>query len=242
MLVCYLDDSGKDPQNRVTTLAGYVAREEAWSAFETSVEPTFARYKVPVLHARDLEATDGAFKGWKILKKQSFVARISSELSKHSMLGVSMSAVKETYDRRALESNRKRTNRPYTFCMNAIIDWLLRDVRTGKAVWDEGVAVVIESGHENNPEAEKAFYSLLEQHNLEKVLHSISFIPKDKCRAIQVADLFSFYSRREANEIAKAAALGRKPKEMEQMLKIITEKGQFRGFTATDFDRPSLIK
>src|ERR1700721_418925 len=30
MLVCYLDDSGKDPQNPITTVAGYIARETAW--------------------------------------------------------------------------------------------------------------------------------------------------------------------------------------------------------------------
>jgi hypothetical protein len=30
VLICYLDDSGKDPQNPITTLAGYVARDAAW--------------------------------------------------------------------------------------------------------------------------------------------------------------------------------------------------------------------
>ena len=30
MFVCYLDDSGKDRENPITTLAGYVAMEEAW--------------------------------------------------------------------------------------------------------------------------------------------------------------------------------------------------------------------
>jgi hypothetical protein len=239
VLVCYLDDSGKDPQNRATTLAGYVARDTAWQAFEKKVEPVFKRHGVSLLHAKELEATDGEFKGWKVLKKQAFVAEICSTLAKHSMLGVSMSAIKKTYDRQAKKSCRKRTNRPYTFCMNVIIDWLLRDIRTGRAAWTEGVALILECGHENNPEAEQAFHSLRKKYKLEGVLHSISFVPKEDCRAIQMADLLSFYSRREANAKEKAERTGRKAQEMEQMLKIITEKGPFRGFVATDFSPPS---
>ena len=59
MLVCYLDDSGTDRQNRLVTLAGYIAKEDQWSAFEAEVEPIFGRYGVKVLHTVDLHNTDG---------------------------------------------------------------------------------------------------------------------------------------------------------------------------------------
>ena len=59
MLVCYLDDSGTDRRNRLVTLAGYIAKEDQWSAFETEVEPIFGRYGVKVLHTVDLHNTDG---------------------------------------------------------------------------------------------------------------------------------------------------------------------------------------
>ena len=39
MLVCYLDDSGKNKQSAFTCLAGYVAPEEVWAEFEKNVEP-----------------------------------------------------------------------------------------------------------------------------------------------------------------------------------------------------------
>lgn len=235
VLVCYLDDSGKDPQNRVTTLAGFVAREEDWKAFEKEVEPIFARRKVEVLHAKDLEDTDGEFEGWSVLKKQAFVAQVCQVLSRHSMLGVSMSCVKTTYDNRAKQSKRKRTTRPYTFCFTVILDWLLRDIRTGRAVWDEGLAFILETGHENNPEAEQQFYAIRKLHKIEKTLKSICFVPKDNCRAIQVADLFAFYSRRDSAAIEKRGRVGG-AEDMETMLKIIVEKGQFRAFVATDFE------
>ena len=235
MVICYLDDSGKDPQNVVTTLAGFVAREASWRAFEAEVEPFFKKRKVEILHAKELESTKGEFEGWKIIQKQAFVSEVSRTLAKHSMLGVSMSCVKEQYDTRTKERGKKRTNRPYTFCFNVILDWLLRDIRTGKAVWSEGLSLILEAGHENNPEAERAFYSIRKKHGLENVLKSICFVPKDNSRAIQAADLFAFYTRRDSNRLEKASRKGAKPYEMETMLKIITEKGPFRGYVATDF-------
>ncbi|WP_315774843.1 MULTISPECIES: DUF3800 domain-containing protein [unclassified Bradyrhizobium] len=239
MLVCYLDDSGKDPQNRVTTVAGYLARDKAWQAFESEVEPIFKRRGVTILHAKDLESTKGEFAGWRVIQKQTFVAEISAVLSRYAMLGVSMSCVKETYDKRAKESTRKRTSRPYTFCMNVIIDWILRDIRTGRAAWNEGVALIVEAGHENNPEAEQNFHKIIEQHDLGAVLRSISFVSKEHSRAIQMADLFAFYTRRDSNALERSTRPGGKPHIPEQMLKIITEKGAFRGFVATDFEPQS---
>ena len=119
------------------------------------------------------------------------------------MLGVTMSAVKITYDERAKQSKRKKTNRPYTFCFNVILDWLLRDIRTGRSVSD-GLAFILEAGHENNPEAEQNFHAVRKLHKLEETLRSISFVPKDNCRAVQMADLFAFYSRRDSARCEKA--------------------------------------
>ena len=61
MLVVYLDDSGKDPQNRITNIAGYIATDEQWKAFEVDVERWFTEFGVKILHAKDLHSTDGEF-------------------------------------------------------------------------------------------------------------------------------------------------------------------------------------
>jgi hypothetical protein len=238
VLICYLDDSGKDPQSHITAIAGYIARDVDWQTFETGVEPIFAEYKVNLLHAKDLHGTDGDFSGWPSIKKQAFVAKLCQVRNSTVMMGMSMSAVKDTYRQRADESGRKRTVAPYTFCFNVILDWVLRDIRIGKAVHEAGVAFVIESGHENNSEVEQQFHSIREKHKLDGVLHSISFVPKESCRAIQLADLLAFYSRR---DLAAAEAAGRKGKERyprDLMLTIIAEGIPHRPFVASDFDQP----
>ncbi len=238
VLVCYLDDSGKDPQNPITTLAGYAATEDAWRGFETEVEPIFAECGVKILHTRDLHKTDGEFKEWRVLQKQAFVARICSVLSHHAMLGMSVSAAKKIYKQRADESGRKRTITPYGWCFNLIVNWIMTDVRLGRTAHAEGVAFILETGHENNPEAERAFHDIRRLHaDAADVLRSISFVSKENCRAIQMADLFAFYSRRHGADMYRApqhkkAELQRTPG---MMLNIITENLSHRAYVASDF-------
>lgn len=238
VLTCYLDDSGKDPQNPVTTIAGYIARDESWRQFEEGVERWFEEYNVRILHAKDLHSTKGDFEDWSKLKKQAFVSRVCQSRNPHVMMGLTMSAVKSTYKMRAEKSNRKRTITPYTFCFNVILDWLLRDIFIGKAVHTEGVALVLEAGHENNGEAEERFYAIREQFDLGNVLSSISFVPKKNCRAIQLADLIAFYSRRDAVAQLKARTEGKEVFEVEVISRIIMEELNHRAFVALDFDNP----
>jgi hypothetical protein len=239
-LVCYLDDSGKDPQNVATTLAGYVAEKGSWAKFEAEVEPLFTKYGVDILHAMDLHGTRGDFKGWTVLKKQSFVAQFCSILSRHALLGVTMSVGKSEYKAAADRSARKKTTSPYTFCSNVILDWLLTDIRVGKKANEEGVAFILEDGHENNPEVERNIGVITEMFNLAKKIKSVSFVAKTSCRAIQAADLLAFYSRRHANEILKASPQerARLMSDPGPMSKIIAESLHHRVFIAKRFEKP----
>jgi hypothetical protein len=239
VLVCYLDDSGKDPQNPLTTVGGYIAREDAWKTFESEVEPIFLEKKIPILHAKELRDTDGPFCGWTRLQKQAFIARIGQVSSRHLMLGYSMSAVKGVYVDHAVEraagTPSRRTVTPYVFRFQVIVDWILRGVATGRWAHSEGVSLVLECGHENNAQAEQEFNWVRKNYNLENVLQSISFVPKDHCRAIQLADLVAFYTRRDSVALWKASTDDKETYEMDIMLKIILEAVPIRGFVATGF-------
>ena len=236
MLTCYLDDSGKDSNSPITTLAGYIARDTAWLEFESDVEQWFDEFNVKVLHAKELHDTDGDFSGWGLLRKQAFIARVCQSRTPHVMMGLSMSALKGTYEVRATESGRKRTVTPYTFCFNVIIDWILRDIRIGRASNTEGVALVLESGHDHNSEAEQEFHTVRKMHNIEHLLHSIEFIGKESCRAVQLADLLAFYSRRDGVALLNARIEGREETHSpEPMVKILTEGIPHRAFVATEF-------
>ena len=236
MLACYLDDSGSDDQNPIVTVAGYIARDTEWKVFETEVEQWFSEYRIGILHSMKLHNTDGDFKGWTVLRKQTFVARLCRTLSRRAIMGLTASAHKSNYQRDADNSGRKRTITPYSFCFNLVVDWILTGVLTGRASHDEGVALILECGHPNNAEAEQLFYEIRERHGLSQVLRSISFVPKDICRAIQMADLLAFYSRRNSVSEYEARRRGEDSYKIDTMNKIIIENLPHRGMTALDFD------
>ncbi len=241
MLVCYLDDSGKDPQNRITTVAGFVAPSVGWEAFELTVEPVFQEYKVDVLHAVDLHQGRGCFKGWSRTRKRMFVHKICREMMPFVPIGMSMSALKSAYKLRAGESLRKRTVTPYTFCTNVILSWMLTDIRIGKSANEDGVAIILEAGHQNNREAEINFDQVKEIHDLDSILRSVSVVRKSSCRAIQMADLIAYYSRRHGAAMEQAPITERAKVLPSDIVNIITGCVPVRAFVATDFDRKSLF-
>ena len=236
MLVCYLDDSGKDPQNPISSLCGYAASEDAWAAFEQSAEPIFQKYiGDEPLHAMDLYHGKGVYKGWKIVKKQSFVAQVCMKLYPlQPLMGVSFSVRKASYTTRAAEAIkrglRKRTVTPYTFCMSAILNWILIDVHVGKMANEKGLALILECGNEHNEEARKSLDSIKTRHGLDYV-KSLSFVPKTACRAIQMADLFVYYTRRHNRGIAVA----RQEPPVDPVLQVMLQNLKHRTFVATDF-------
>ena len=239
MFVCYLDDSGKDPQNPGTTLAGYVARDTEWHLFEESVEPVFKEFGVGALHAIDLHNTKGDFKGWSRVKKQEFVSRVCETMIPHIPLGLSVSVLKINYQVRREESHAKGVEKisPYNYCFRVLWDRLLSDrnswvsdaisqVRT--AIRAEGVSFILERGHENNAEVRHSFQEVRQRHKLEGVLGSVSFHAKQDSRAIQLADLFSYYSRRNVTNRAQGK------NGMEPILEIICRSLRHHDFLVMD--------
>lgn len=239
VLVCYLDDSGTDKGNRLVTIAGYAATDEQWRAFEAEVEPTFAKYGVDILHAVELEHSSGFFKGWTVLKKQSFVAQICGILLRHVPRGLSMSALKWKYKERAVESQRKRTVTPYTFCAGTLLNWVMTDLRLGKIANADGFSLIFECGNRNNAEAQQYLQGLRPTFpDLDAAFRSISFVQKRQCRAIQMADLMAYYTRRHgaAMEIATPDEMVRlRDSPNDAMMKIIREGLAIRSQVATDF-------
>lgn len=147
-----------------------------------------------------------------------------------------MSALKGQHKLRARERGRQCTATPYSFCFNVINDWIFRDIRVGGVANTEGVAFVIEAGHENNSEVEGEFYAIKDQHpDIAPMMHSIRFASKDECRAIQLADLLAFYSRRNGEAQIKAREAGLEGFVADTMDRIIVENLQHRAFVATDF-------
>jgi hypothetical protein len=132
----------------------------------------------------------------------------------------------------------KETITPYAWCFSLIIDWVLTDIRIGRLTHSEGIAFILETGHENNPQAEEIFHDVRRRHaDAAAAFRSISLVPKERCRAIQIADLCAFYSRRHGKEmyLAPQSAKEKVRDNPDIMLKIMTERTPIRAYVGSDF-------
>lgn len=196
VFACYLDDSGKD--QRVLTLAGYVAHINAWRDFEIASEELLARYEVPIFHGKDFHDTKGTFAGWSRVKKQSFTREWYDIAKPKLEMGISISMRQQKYRSRQKELGLNQSMSVYGCCFSTIVATLIRNSRTAPYIEREGISFLVESGNSNNGEIEGWFHKFSEFPEFKGALKSISFVNKASSRAIQLADFYAFYSRRDA--------------------------------------------
>lgn len=195
VFACYLDDSD-DRLSSVITLAGYVAPISAWKSFEDEVAPIFDRYEVPILHAKDLHGTKGCFRGWSKLRKKSFVAEIYSVAASRVSFGISVSVRKSAIPHWHKDYPKNSGMSAYGICFASIMHTAIYNNSLGGQIQNQGISFIVESGHKNNAEIEKRFDKALKHELYSGIARSIKFSSKQSCRAIQMADLSAFYSRR----------------------------------------------
>jgi len=206
VFVCYLDDSDAE-QSAVVTMAGYAARIESWRIFEDEVEPIFQRYGVEILHAVDFHGNRGIYKNWSGVKKNTFVDEVYGVAVRHIPLALSRSMHKKNYKARQRELGINQSMSAYGVVFGTIVHAVARANSLSGEIQKDGVSFVVESGHNNNAEIEKYFHKNKSHEIFAGVLRTLSFSGKSESRAIQLADFFAFYSRREAARMAAAPSI-----------------------------------
>lgn len=206
MFVCYLDDSDAD-QSAVVTMAGYVASEESWQKFERAVAPIFAVYGVTILHALEFHATRGEFKGWSQIRKNSFVDEIYSAVVPNIPLALSRSLNKANYKRQQTETGLNQSMSAYGVAFATILHGVARGNSLSPQIQREGVSFVVEAGHKNNSEISQYFEKHKRHEMFDGFVRDLKFSKKEESKAIQLADFFAFYSRREAALASKGPSL-----------------------------------
>lgn len=201
MFVCYLDDSDAE-NSAVITLAGYVSQIRIWEQFEEHAAKVYERFGVGILHAKDFEDRKGEFKGWDRDKSKAFLdALLEGALPR--LYAVSYSTHKQLYEQRRKEFRGWESIGAYAASFGFIIGHLTYGP-LGDLIKRQGLSFVVESGHKNNPGIAQYFHSLKKSRPALQ-LRSFTESGKEQSRAIQLADLFAFYTRRwaanvEANE------------------------------------------
>lgn len=196
VFVCYLDDSDAE-QSSVLTLAGYAAPLTLWRDFEERASAVCTAYKVPILHAKEFHGTKDHFRGWSSVKKNSFIDEFYSI---PPSFGISMSIRKKIYRERQAETGLNKSTSSYGAAFASMTS-IITNYSISDKIKRDGLSFVIESGHNNNEEIEKYFHRIKNHELFSGVMHTLTFSGKSESRAIQLADIYAFYSRRHAAKV-----------------------------------------
>lgn len=200
VFVCYFDDSYSDKDPNIT-LGGYYASIENWRMFEMEVEPLFESFGVDLLRGKDIVRGTGSFKDWSLQKKMFFVGLVFTVLAKYAVEGVSSSVDREWFERRKAEGLELFKNvSPLGMAFSSCITSVVSKSPAGSAPWQTGLTVFVEAGHKNNGNLDRIFSRLIGEGFL-PINCSLTMIDKRSCRAIQVADMLAFFSRRSINKM-----------------------------------------
>jgi len=201
---CYLDDSGSRDLP-VVTLGGFISTLELWDQAEPKLNEIMSQYDVDVFHAKEFHGTKPPFfKNWTKIKKQTFTEEIFSALGPLVRSGHSWT-IKRDIVRKLQRVAPRSWGRmsPLCVCFSAIVMSLVSDPYTFPLMKRHGVSFLIESGNPSNAGIEQFFDRMAKHPMFEGCLRSMTFVPKASCRAIQVADFFVFYSRREMRDTVR---------------------------------------
>jgi hypothetical protein len=212
MLACYLDDSDATI-SKVETIAGYVAQEDGWRRFEAQAEAICDEFKVDLIRGRNLDCRDKCFKDWKLPKVERFLDRIGTAMRGNVLFGISRSIAKEHYKffRRGalkLDAEHKRvfgSLSGYGFCFGNIshdLRAMNEQFGVSEQIKAEGITFMLESGSKNNPDILRYVDKECRHGNLHANT-TVTEVDKRSCRAIQIADLYAFYSRRRMNKFSR---------------------------------------
>lgn len=194
MLVCYLDDSGTSGLP-VTTLAGFVGFDANWSRLEPSLDTLMNAHGVPVFHAKEFHDTKPPFKGWSKVRKRSFAEEIFSTVA-GQVRGMSMTIRRAPIVERQRSTGDLPSMSATGICFATIMMRFFQDPLLRAGTYAHGVSFIIEAGNKNEAEIALYFAQMRTQPAFQGKLHSLTFVPKTACRAIQLADYLAFYSRR----------------------------------------------
>lgn len=93
---------------------------------------------------------------------------------------------------------------------------------------------MIEQGNQNNQDLLRIYERLSQEEDLGQIFKSLTFIDKDSCIAIQLADFLAFQTRRYSADWVEANG---RPDHKPEMISLIEGGVRHIGRVATDFGR-----
>jgi hypothetical protein len=195
IITAYFDESGTHKDAPLSVMAGYVGDEKQWQDFNRRVGELFAEFGVRQFHLVDLRHSDKDFAGWSIDKKIQLTDELQHMANETLESGVVAFLSEEMYQKHYISLDwppkaQRDTKYSVLFraCMGIAVETVLRTERW--APFKE-LRPVLEDGHKNAGDVERAYNSVRRQYDgASGALAPLRFANKD-CFPIASADLIA---------------------------------------------------
>jgi hypothetical protein len=233
VISCYLDDSGTTADSAHLTIAGYIAHPADWALFEKESNDLFAKEGVrEPFHGTEFFHRQKQFKGWDFYGQTAFAFDWFGIAAKHVKHGITIALPRKKFSDFKKETGLEPSLSIYGQAFKSLIRKMLERRNLSDVIRVGGISFFVEAGNNNNDEILHWFNRMRAHEDNATYFKSLTFLTKDACYAIQLADYLAFFSRRFANEYT-----GQGIKEMHQLLDIAKEKVDTIGLLADGFMR-----
>ena len=197
MLSCYLDDSDND-QGPVLVLAGYLGSPDDFRQFEIEASELFQEFDIETLHAMKFHHKRGQFKNWDKAKRDQFVLKLYRIVYSCNLLGVCSSVNKSMFFKKKKEIAGLSNLSPLGFVFAKLVWGVTHKLNIAHKL---PLSFIVESGNNNNGNLVKYFNWMVKEYpDTPTQLGAISFVSKESCKSIQLADFLAFYGRKAAQQ------------------------------------------
>jgi hypothetical protein len=182
-------------------MAGYFAPLAAWKAFEFKSSRVFDDFGVSVFHAKDFKDRNGEFKDWTPYRRNEFLSEWFLCAQGLGVFGISVSIKRNCFDRFKTADKRLSSLSPLMVSFGPIASMLCVGSSLPKFPAPDKSNFVIEAGNHNNSGILHSFNRLVQSKAYGENLGTLDFVPKDNCKAIQMADFWAYHSRKLCKKI-----------------------------------------
>lgn len=206
ILASYLDVSGNMPDQRICTVAGFVATSEQWDAFAAQWEDALLPFGLDFFHATDFASRQKQYKGWPESKRQDMMNALLTVIEHHTLASTAYGVSWDMYQNEVPLNVQKLIGKaPYYFLffnlVTGVQEMFDAPARLAAGVpLDWEVKYFLASGDKGSSQILKAWMSKQAGTALarkEARLVSVEVELQTRLAPLQAADLLAFEVRRQ---------------------------------------------
>ncbi len=199
IVTVYIDESGTHG-SPVTILTGWIGRLGQWATFDPKWRQLLKRNGLTRFRSKEMQHSQGEFKGWTIAQKGMFSDAAAKLATKHLELGFSITLREDDYQEHYIAGQRpkevqldSRYGLCFRYCLGLISGFAMQAFKGH----DLDISFVLESGHPNYGDADRIFAKVKKsrvphEQEIIRALRSLSTGDKVDFPGLQIADVIAY--------------------------------------------------